>query len=289
MKIAKAVITAAHPGQRHLPLQTLVDRDGNRKSALQILIEEVVSTGIEQVALVTCPGDGPTYAEAAGPHAPKLNFVAQEAPRGYGDAVLRAAPFVGDEPFLLLVSDHLYVSADAKSCAAQLVEVAAQADCSVSAVQATHESKLGSYGAVGGHLESAQPGGRSQRGLYLVERVVEKPTPTEAEQHLMVPGLRAGFYLCFFGIHVLTPRVMRLLAEDRGERVHLSPALARLSQAERYLALELAGRRHDLDAKYGLFTAQLGLALAGHDRAEVLSQIVESLAWHRADPGSPPP
>ena len=51
--------------------------------------------------------------------------------------------------------------------------------------------------------------GRS--GLYRVETVIEKPTPTEAEQRLMVPGLRAGYYLCFFGIHVLTPTVMDIL------------------------------------------------------------------------------
>ena len=36
------------------------------------------------------------------------------------------------------------------------------------------------------------------------ERVIE-PTPSVAEQQLTVPGLRAGFYLCFFGVHVLTP------------------------------------------------------------------------------------
>src|ERR1043166_4204625 len=51
-------------------------------------------------------------------------------------------------------------------------------------------------------------------GLYEVSAVLEKPTPTEAEQKLDVPGLRAGHYLCFFGMHVLTPLIMELLAED---------------------------------------------------------------------------
>ena len=48
--------------------------------------------------------------------------------------------------------------------------------------------------------------------LYLVEDVLEKPTPTEAEQRLVVPGLRAGHYLCLFGMHVLTPVIMEILA-----------------------------------------------------------------------------
>jgi UTP--glucose-1-phosphate uridylyltransferase len=147
----------------------------------------------------------------------------------------------------------------------------------VSAVQATHESKLPYYGAVGGRLVT----GRTR--LYEIAEVLEKPTPTEAEQRLIVPGLRAGHYLCFFGMHALTPGVFELLAEDAhahagGGRMHLSPALARLANRERYLALELEGRRYDIGARYGLLTAQLALALEGQDRDEVLSNIVELLA-----------
>jgi len=106
-----------------------------------------------------------------------------------------------------------------------------------------------------------------------VDTVIEKPTPTEAEQHLLVPGLRAGYYLCFFGMHVLTPRVMDALS-DGGS---LSAALATLARNEQYLALEDDGRRYDLGRRYGVLVAQLALALNGPDRAQVLSQMVELL------------
>jgi UTP--glucose-1-phosphate uridylyltransferase len=177
----------------------------------------------------------------------------------------------------LLVGDHLYVSAASRRCAQQLVELAATENGAVSAVQATHESKLPYYGAVGGHLVGGRP------GLYEITDVVEKPTPTEAEQRLVVPGLRAGHYLCFFGMHVLSPGIMELLDQDVSAAgptggVQLSPALARLAKRERYLACELEGRRYDVGAKYGLLTAQLALALAGEDRDEVLSGLVELLA-----------
>ncbi len=144
--------------------------------------------------------------------------------------------------------------------------------------KATHESKLPYYGAVGGQLVNA-----TQR-LYQIEAVLEKPTPTEAEQKLDVPGLRAGYYLCFFGMHVLTPSVQRilgeLLAEARGQEqgVNFRGALARLAEQERYLACELDGRRYDFGVKYGLLTAQLALALSGKDRDEVLRGLVELLA-----------
>ena len=66
------------------------------------------------------------------------------------------------------------------------------------------------FGAVAGRRVA----GRSD--LYRVDTVIEKPTPTEAEQRLLVPGLRAGYYLCFFGMHVLTPRVMEILGKGAG-------------------------------------------------------------------------
>jgi UTP--glucose-1-phosphate uridylyltransferase len=275
--IQKAIITAAGQSQRTLPLQSLVDRDGSPKTALSILVEEIRQTGIEDICVVVCPGDQPAYAAAAGVHAKRLTFVEQDRPLGYGHAVWCARDFTGQQPFLLLVGDHLCVSGSGKRCSQQLVEVAAAEQCAVSAVQATHESQLPFYGAVGGRLAGARP------GLYEVADVIEKPTPTEAEQRLIVPGLRAGRYLCFFGMHVLTPAVMDLLGEAvraAGEagRVQLSTALAQLARRERYLACELQGRRFDIGVKYGLLTAQLALALSGPDRDEVLSGLVQLLA-----------
>lgn len=277
MDIKRAIITAAGQTQRTLPLQSLVDRDGNSKTALAIIIEEVLQAGVEEICLVVWPGDQAAYASAAGPHAKRLCFVEQPAPLGYGHAIYCAREFANTKPFLLLVGDHLYLSHHQKCCAAQLVAVAEIEACSVSAVQATRESKLPFYGAVGGRLVSP-----NQR-LYQIESVLEKPTPTEAEQKLIVPGLRAGHYLCFFGMHVLTPTVMDLLGElvrETGARggVHLTTALARLAASERYLASELVGRRFDIGVKYGLLTAQLALALEGADRDEVLSGLVELLA-----------
>jgi len=275
--IKKAIITAAGQTQRTLPLQSLVDRDGATKTALQIIIEEILQAGVEEICAIVCPGDQAAYTTAAGAHAKRIQFIEQSAPLGYGHAVHCGREFVGKNPFLLLVGDHLYLSGTQKRCAQQLVEAAAAENCSVSAVQATHESKLPFYGAIGGTLVAGR------QGLFEIDEVVEKPTPTEAEQRLIVPGLRAGHYLCFFGMHVLTPIVMEMLAEDvacAGQKggVHLSNALAKLASRERYLACELQGRRHDIGAKYGLLTAQLALALDGQDRDEVLTGLVELLA-----------
>lgn len=276
MKISKAVITTAGPQQSRLPLQRFVDLDGSEKSALEIIIEEVVSAQVEQIALVVRPGDEGVFAEAAGNYESLLTFIEQAAPRGYGDAVFRAADFVGDEPFVHLVGDHLYISGESRRCAQQLVEVAKAEGCAVSAVQPTRENRLFQYGTIGGR---PVPG---RKGMYQVENILEKPTPTEAEQYLVVPGQRAGHYLCLFGMHVLTPRVMEILQESveagSDDPVLLTPSLARLSTQEKYLATELHGTRYNVGVKYGLLTTQLALALNGDEREEVLAQLVELLA-----------
>jgi UTP--glucose-1-phosphate uridylyltransferase len=273
VKVRKAVITAAGKSQRTLPLQTLVDRDGVSRSALAILAEEITSAGIEEIAVIVYPGDESAYKAAAGPHAGRMRFIAQPETLGYAHAVHCAADFTGDEPFLLMVGDHLYLSRTDISCTAQLLATAAAEKCAVSAVQATHESKLPLYGAIGGRR---LPGSDL---LYQIETVIEKPTPTEAEQKLVVPGLRAGNYLCFFGLHVLTPTVMEILSQQLASgRADLSGALEEIARRERYLAHQLQGRRHDIGVRYGLLTAQLALGLAGKDRDEVLTNIVELLA-----------
>lgn len=282
MKVRKAVITAAGRGQRGLPLQRIVDRDGNEKTALVIVLEEVLSAGVEEVAVVISPGDAGAYREAAGGYANRLTFVEQDKPRGYGDAILRARGFVGDEAFLHLVSDHLYVARDSEGrCAQQLVKTAVANACAVSAVQPTRESQLAYYGTIGGKRVTQQ--GR----LYEVEQVMEKPTPTQAEQQLIVPGLRAGHYLCFFGMHVLTPTVMAVLQEQlsslgAGDSLTLSGALGALAKREKYLALEVQGARYNIGVKYGILTAQLALAMAGKDREDVLAQLVELVSTRSA-------
>ena len=275
MEVRKAIITAAGKSQRTLPLQTLIDRDGVSKTALQIIIEEVRTAGVEDICVIIYPGDREAYATAAGQGKP-LHFVEQKEPLGYGHAVYCGREFAGKDPFLLLVGDHLYVTSGQKRAAQQLVELAKTEMCAVSAVQATHESKLPYYGTVGGRLVAAR------KGVYEITEVLEKPAPTEAEQRLIVPGLRAGYYLCFFGMHVLTPMVMQLLEAEisiAGNRpVHLSAALAKLAKRERYLASELEGSRYDIGLKYGLLTAQIALALEGKDRDEVLGGMLELVA-----------
>jgi UTP--glucose-1-phosphate uridylyltransferase len=285
LRIRKAVITAAGPDQRALPLQTLIDRDGREKTVLGILIEQALAAKVEEICVVVWPGDEPRYLQAAGAHAGAVQLVAQPQPLGYAHAIYCAREFVGRDPFLHMVGDHLYVS-PGQASAERIAAIAQTEGCSVSGVQPTREHLLRMYGAVTGRRLATHD------GLYRIDTVVEKPTPTEAEQRLVVPGLRAGYYLCFFGIHAFTPTVMDLLgaaidgAAADGARVAFTSVLAELARREQYLAAEDSGRRYNLGTRYGLLTSQLALALSGGDRADVLAQLLELLADRELAAGS---
>ncbi len=109
----------------------------------------------------------------------------------------------------------------------------------------------------------------SVRHLYEVKRVVEKPTPTLAEQELTVSGFRSGTYLCFFGMQVLTPSVMNVmaaLASKLDRPFSLSEAMNEVANRERYLACQIQGTRYNMGVRYGLLNTQLALSLSGVDR-----------------------
>jgi UTP--glucose-1-phosphate uridylyltransferase len=319
VKITRAVITAAGRGARQYPasdtvqkaMLPLVDRDGLTKPVLQIIAEEALDSGIEEICVVSAPGDEEVYRRHFRSYAgnllsafrgvawaeeqsrrlaeleARLQFAVQPEPFGYGHAVWCAREFAGDQPVLLLLGDHVYISRDTdaqgrpRRCARQLLDVAEAEGCAVSAVQATREHLIGQYGTLSGRKVGHDP------NVYAIEKIIEKPTPTLAELHLHVPGLRAGHYLCFFGMHVLTPRVFAILdehvsdwlADDPAEKgpVQLTTALDALAREQTYLALETRGTRHNLGVKFGSVEAQIALALAGQDREPMLSLLLESV------------
>lgn len=275
MQIKKALITAAGADQRKLAMQTLVDRDGNHKTVLEILIDEVRQAGIEEIGVVIHPGDQKVYSEIVADDA-QIHFIPQDKQLGYGYAILCGAPFIGNEFFLHLVGDHLHVNRTAVPCARHLTDIARQNNCSVSAVTPTRENLIPNYGTIGG--KRIHP----TNDLYLIDKVIEKPTPTIAEQKLIIPGLRAGHYLCFFGMHVLSSSIFQILdkhlkAAD-GNKISLTEALNELARKEQYLALEKNDWRFDIGTRYGLLKAQLALALNGNDRDQVMSELLEFFA-----------
>jgi UTP--glucose-1-phosphate uridylyltransferase len=281
----------------------LMDRDGVCKPAIQIIIEEALDSGIEEVCLVVNPHNLGQIEQHFAPLSPeemkqfkgkdwallqsariqqiaaRLTFTVQETPEGYGHAVYQAREFVGGEPFLLMLGDHIYTTSAEKRCARQILDVFEKYGSSVSAVQQTPTELLHLFGTVTGKRIGDRPQTYETRAIY------EKPTPEYAEEHLRVSGLLHGMYLCFFGMHILTPGVFDCLQyaidndlREKGE-FQFTSAQERLRAAgERYLAFEAVGDRHDIGIPFGFAQTQAALALNSVFKEQMLSSLVRTLA-----------
>jgi len=308
MSIKKAVITAAARGERLYPVSDtvqksmlpIIDTDGINKPIIQIIAEEAFSSGIEEICIICAPGDETKYVDSfkslhnsltkayrhkEWAHVQAANiqnllercsFKVQEQPHGYGHAVYQAKDFVKDDSFLLLLGDYLYVShCIGKRCAKQLVEIAEKEDCSVSAVNPTIEHLIHRYGTLTGKTIA------NYNGVYEIEKILEKPSVSQAELELQTAGLRCGYYLCFFGMHIFKPVIFDYLQDAIGtgnDKVLLTPSQQTLAQNEKYLALEMSGTRYDTSKRLGLLQAQIALGMSGDIKSEMLSSIVQILA-----------
>lgn len=312
-KVRKAVITAAGRGTRMYPATTTIqkemlpvmDRDGICKPAIQIIIEEALESGIEEVCLVVNPHNRAQIEQHFAPLTPeelklfngkdwallqsariqqlaaRLHFVVQHTPDGYGHAVYQAREFVGDEPFLVMLGDHIFTTSEETRCARQILDVYERYECSVSAVQQTPAELLHLFGTVCGKRIEAD----ERQAVYEVESIYEKPTPKYAEQHLQQAGLVYGMYLCFFGMHLMKPEIFDCLQyaidNDLREKneFQFTSAQERLrSRGDKYLAFEAIGDRHDIGIPFGYAQTQASLALNSIYREQMLASLVRDLA-----------
>ena len=290
-RIRKGVITAAGRGTRQYPasqtvqkeLFPLVDVDGYAKPTVQLLVEELLLSGVEEVCIVANPTNvepmrrhfqglplavlpGKEWmtplSDALADMARRLTFVVQEAQEGYGHAVYQARAWVGDEPFLLTLGDHIYFSTTGDRCAHQIMTAYETHQAPVTSVSRVHEAQLYRYGTLAGTLipNTLPP-------VYELRALVEKPTVECAHAFLQTPGLPEGEYLVHFGTHAFPPVIFdcleHLIKYDKrvkGE-IQLTSAQELLLERGRYLACEVAGVRYDMGIPEGLIETQIALAL----------------------------
>jgi len=167
-RVRKAVIPAAGFGTRLFPaskaikkeLFPVIDSNGMAKPVIMMIVEEAINAGIEEVCIIIQKADyelfesffcsPPTienynklsnedkkmsdYILEIGHH---INFVTQDIQDGFGNAVYCARDWIKNEPFILMLGDHLYASNTDISCARQLLDVYEKADESVVGLKIT--------------------------------------------------------------------------------------------------------------------------------------------------------
>lgn len=275
-QVRKAVIPAAGFGTRLFPatkatkkeLFPIVDRDGIAKPAILLIVEEALAAGMEEVIIIVQEEDLPSfqsffseqvtienynklprhfqeYAQRLLEMGQKVKFVIQRTQEGLGHAVYAARELIGNEPFLLMLGDHIYRSDSDRSCAQQLVEAFNQHGRSVVGMRQTAESDIANFGTLTGHwLE--------KDSLLNITEFAEKPTVEYAQDNLRVDGLNDDQYLTVFGQYIIKPQIFDYLEEhiqhnvrERGE-FQLTSALDRLRKEDGFAGVLIDGKRYDI-------------------------------------------
>jgi UTP--glucose-1-phosphate uridylyltransferase len=272
-RIKKAVIPAAGFGTRLFPatkvvkkeLFPIIDRDGKAKPVIQMIVEEAISAGIQEVGIVVQPEDkeiftdffkslpkkelfnklspqNQEYCQYLQELGNKITILTQNEQEGYGHAVFCAKEWVNNEPFLLMLGDHIYASDTGKSCASQVVEIYEQVNHSVIGLTKITKELLYKVGCVTGVWQS---------NLISVTQIAEKPTIEYANEHMRVEGLKDEF-LCIFGLYALTPIIFDCLAEDIDNNIRmkgefqLTTCLDKVRQKEAITGYIVEGKLFDV-------------------------------------------
>ncbi|MBD1905168.1 GHMP kinase [Trichocoleus sp. FACHB-6] len=275
-KIRKAVIPAGGFGTRLFPatkavkkeLFPIIDKDGRAKPVIMAIVEEAISGGIEEVGIVVQPSDRGLFEDFfKAPLAPELykklspqnqeysqylqdlgsriTILNQDKPEGYGYAVFCAKEWVKDEPFLLMLGDHVYSSDTGTSCARQILDIYEKANQSVVSLTTLPAESLYKSGCVTGNWQELN-------SILSVTQLSEKPTIEYALQHLRVEGMAEDQFLCIFGLYVLTPKIFDFLEEninnntrdEKGE-FQLTSCLDKLCKEEGMTGYVVKGKCYD--------------------------------------------
>ena len=287
MKVRKAVIPVAGLGTRFLPatkaipkeMLTIVDRP-----TIQYIVEEVVSSGVEQVIFVTSEGksaienhfdynfqlDNVLRAKHKTNLSKELDAISnlidivsvrQKKPLGLGHAIWTARHVIGNEPFMVCLGDDLVLSDI--PCARQMLDLFHDVGESIVAVQRVPANETHQYGIVEGEENS-----RSR--TFKVARMVEKPAPGTTDSDLAI-----------IGRYILMPEIFDILSRTtpgHGGEIQLTDALLALSKQREMYAYEFLGTRYDAGDKLGYLKAIIAYGMLHNELGEHLINHIKDIA-----------
>ena len=286
MKVKKAVILAAGKGTRFMPytkahpkeMLAVIDRP-----SLQLIVEEVVASGIKDVMLVISPEkeDIRRYftpdaqlekelrqagklkeAESLRQLADMCNFTFayQPVPNGTGRAVQLAKSFANGEPFAVLNGDDFMLNVD-NPVTLQLVKECERTGGSIVGVQTVDRAAIKSYASC--KAESV-----TQR-LYKLSDIIEKPQSDDEIFSLLAP----------LGRYVFTSEIFDEIdkAPLRNGEVYLTDAIRSLCAKGSVYAYDFEGTRYDFGDKLGYVKGLTAYTLNSKQYGEQYRQFLYEL------------
>lgn len=274
--VTKAVVPAAGLGTRFLPATKATPKEMLPvvdKPAIQYVVEEAVSAGLNDVLLITGRSkrsiedhfDRNYELEEAliakedwdklelvreSSELATMHYVRQGDPKGLGHAVLCAAQHVGHEPFAVLLGDDLIDPRD--PLLTRMIDVRNQFGGSVVALMEVDAAEVHLYGCA-----AVMP--TSEDDVVMITDLVEKPAPEQAPSRWIV----IGRYVC-------DPAVFDVLRETqpgRGGEIQLTDALKVFASQGELRGVLFSGRRHDTGNKLDYLRTMVTFAAERPDLA----------------------
>jgi UTP--glucose-1-phosphate uridylyltransferase len=273
MKVQKAIIPAAGLGTRFLPatkaqpkeMLPIVDTP-----TIQFIVEEAVSSGIEDIIIVTGRSK-----RAIEDHFDKsyeleeelkksgkedllsqirdisnlvnIHYIRQKEPKGLGHAIYCAKAFIGNEPFAVLLGDDI-VRAE-EPCLKQLINVYNEYKTTILGVQKVPVNEVSSYGIIGGKQVDER--------VVKVNDMVEKPDIDKAPSNTAI-----------LGRYIISPSIFSHLENippGKNGEIQLTDALKSLMKDEAIYAYDFIGKRYDVGNRMGFLKATVEFALERDD------------------------
>ena len=288
-KIRKAVIPAAGLGTRVLPATKAMPKEMLPivdKPAIQYIVEEAVAAGIEEILIITGRGKG--IMEDHFDRAPELEaglekpgkekmldecmaiahladifFLRQKETKGLGHAIMKAKPFTGNEPFVVLYGDDVIMGKD--PVAAQLCRAYEEYGKACVGIKEVSAEDIKKYSSMKlDHLND---------NLYNITDMIEKPAKGQEFSLFSILGR------C-----LLTPEIYDILehtAPGAGGEIQLTDAMAVLARTQGMTGVDFTGKRYDMGSKLGVMQAQVETALThpqiGEEFRKYLKDFVKTL------------
>ncbi len=282
LTIKKALIPAAGLGIHFLPATKSMPKEMLPiidTPVIQYVVEEAIASGIEDIIIITGRGkraiedyfdDSPELEmHLAKKHNTQLlklvqdvsslvdiHYIRQKEPNGLGDAILRAENHIGDEPFAVLLGDDIIVND--KPCTAQLIENFKKYGKSTLAVEEVPYEKLSSYGIIKGKSLTDS--------LYVLEDIVEKPSPEDAPSNIGT-----------IGRYVFTPEIFDCIKKAGigvGNEIQLTDGIRILNRSQTIYACRFKGKRFDTGNRLGYVKSVIDFALENENlREDVLEYL----------------
>ena len=287
MKVTKAVIPAAGLGTRVLPAtkaqpkEMLIIVD---KPSLQYIVEELVDSGIKDIIIVT--GRNKSSIEDHFDYSYEIEdtlikegkkellnkieylssmanifYVRQNKPLGLGHAVLKARPFIGDEPFVVALGDDIVYNPE-YPVARQMIDVYDKYGASIVGCQEVPEKDVSKYGIV-------KPIKDLDENTCMIDDFVEKPDIKDA------PSRSA----CL-GRYLLTGEIFQYLEKGRigkGGEIQLTDAILDMLRAGgKVVSYNFKGKRYDIGTKIGLLKANIEFGLRNEETKDELKKYIDN-------------